>query len=152
MKYISSLVSLILVTMGTHAMASADLMNWQKNYTKMVSFLLKPQNVGQCSVSISSIENSPKGSWMVNFLTGPDVRHPGANITNFVIIPPLATHGETQVDLLANHIIRYRQSDMAGWLVLTLQLDPSDSKIIKMETSRVLPNGMDLGNRFTCGK
>lgn len=152
MKFRNLILSCLLVVMGNKVLAASDLMAWQKNYNKMVSYFVTPQNIGQCSVSISSIENSPKGSWMVNFLRAPDMHHTGANITGFVIIPPMATHGETQVDLLPNHIIRYRQSDMAGWLVLTLQLDPSDSKIIKMETSRVLPNGMDIGDRLTCGK
>lgn len=108
---------------------------WTANYNHLVSLLESTNDVGDCGLSLSTDPNNPEGSWTVNIL-----RVPGG-VTGFDIFPPVATGGESQVDFIKTDLLRYRQSDIVGWINMTVYLDKNGKIITGIALTKTLPNG-----------
>lgn len=117
---------------------------WAKNYSQMISLIQSTDEVGNCGLSLSTEPNLASGAWIVNFITNP------GGISNFVVTPPKATNGRSQViEDKAAHTLAYRESDMVGWTNMILTLS-NNKKIESIKLTKTLPNGEVYDQGIEC--
>lgn len=126
----------------TQVFADDSMEKWTKNFQQLVTILQQTQTVGDCNLALTN--DMPQGSYLLEFTGHKDL--------TFGIVPPAATNGRTQADLLDGHILKYRQSDAIGWVNMIVKLDEAEQTILGLELNKTLPDGTvyDLG--LVCGQ
>ena len=138
-------ITLFLFVAATSNVVMADALgDWNTNYLNLINELEAISNVGDCSISLSKDPQYSEDSRILNLLKT------GTGLMTFSMFPPKETLGRTQVDYVGETVIRYRESDIAGWVNLIIYFS-EDQSIVGLQLNKSLPDGTIYSQGPNCG-
>ncbi len=124
--------------------------SFNERYAQLVAILKMAGSVGDASISISGTDaDALKDSWIINFLLPAP-----KGLMTYMLSSPESTRGRSQVyyDEIKKSYL-YRESDIAGWTNLYVQLSNDGQQVVGLKLDKTLPdrNGVYTGEVYNTG-